>query len=685
MDALLRPQSIALIGASDSSRGGWAERIYDNLALMDFPVRLHLVNPNRGEAWGRPCYPNFAALPEPVDLALAIIPSDAVPATLEEAAQHGLRCALVYAAQFGEGGDPHGAARARALIELRDRYGLRICGPNCMGVLSVREKLLLYPASRIRCVEPGPVGLVFQSGGTFQYWLQQASLRGLGFSYCVSSGNELDLDLADYLEFLIADEHTRIVVCLVEGIRRPAAFMAAAAKALGAGKPILMLKSGRSARGKAAAATHTGAIAGDDDVFDAVCERYGIVRCATLDELIETCVAFAPGRLPKGRRIGIVTVSGSTKGLLLDYAADAGASLAAFSPQTAERLAGMIDAGLPVENPLDVGAASVRRPENYAAICRLVAADSGVDMLAMQGQLPTLPEETPDPAVLGGVAASTDKPVVVFGRMAQNIAAPAREYQRQTGLPFLQGLPAAIRAMQALARFAEMRGREVPALPPVSGWELPSGPARDALFAAHGLAPPRSLRGTSPAEAAACAAEIGFPVALKISSPDAMHKTEVGGVAIGLVDAAAVVAAAKAMQARLLAGNPAARIDGFLLQEMVEGLELIVGIRTDPLYGPFLVLGLGGIMVEMLGDTAIALLPVEEPHVRAMLASLRSARLLGAFRGRPARDVEAVVKAVLGLQAIFAAHRDTVSEIEINPLMVGDEGEGVRAVDVRVV
>src|SRR5215471_10138804 len=252
LEPLLRPQSIALIGASDAGRDSWAVRLYENLKLMNFPVRFYPVNPHRSEIWGQTCYPSFAALPEPVDLALSVISSTATPAALEEGARHGLRCAIVYAAQFGEGDDAESSARARALLDLRSQFGLRICGPNCRGTLSLHERLLLCPATRIRSVAAGPVGLVFQSGGTFQYWLQQASLRGLGFSYCVSSGNELDFDLAHYLEFLVADPHTKIIVCQVEGFRRPAAFMAVAAKALASGKPILMLKSGRSARGKAA-------------------------------------------------------------------------------------------------------------------------------------------------------------------------------------------------------------------------------------------------------------------------------------------------------------------------------------------------------------------------------------------------------------------------------------------------
>jgi acetate---CoA ligase (ADP-forming) len=324
VEPLLRPKSIAIIGASDSSRGGWVQEIYDNLEYCGFPARLYLVNPKRRELWGRPVYSNFAAIPEPVDLALAVIPPAQVPDTLAEAAANGLKCALIFAAQFGEGGDPEGRKRAQALLTLSERHGLRISGPNCMGSLALREKLLLYPAKRVRTLEPGSVGVVFQSGGTFQFWLQQAALRGLDFSYAVSSGNELDLDLADYVNFLVEDEHTRLIACLVEGIRRPAAFMAAAEKAHAVGKPILLVKVGRSERGRAAAASHTGAIAGDDQVFDAVCRKYGIVRCPSLDDLMETCLAFAPALLPKGGRIAMVFYSGGAKGLVLDYAVDEG-------------------------------------------------------------------------------------------------------------------------------------------------------------------------------------------------------------------------------------------------------------------------------------------------------------------------------------------------------------------------
>ena len=686
VDYLLRPKTIALVGASDSSRGGWVQEIYDNLEFSGFPAKLYLVNPKRRELWGRPVYPNFAAIPEPIDLALTIIPTVHVVDTLAEASANGLRCALIYAAQFGEGGDAEGQKRAQALLALSDKHGLRISGPNCMGSLALREKLLLYPAKRVRGLQPGSVGVVFQSGGTFQFWLQQAALRGLDFSYAISSGNELDLDLADYINFLVEDEHTRIIVCLVEGIRRPQALMAAAAKALAAAKPILLVKVGRSERGKAAAVSHTGAIAADDQVFDAVCRKYGIVRCPSLDDLLETTLAFSQGRLPKGGRIAMACYSGGAKGLVLDYASDEGAEMAPLTPETRAKLPGMIDPGLVGENPLDVGPTVGVQAAKFAEICKVVCADPTVDLVTIQGLMPVNPADPYNPEPLRGVAASTDKPTLAFGRIAQNASDVSRRFQIETGVPFIHGLPETVRALQGLVRYAAARRRGAPAMAEPRGRaENLDGAAFDALLAAHGLAIPKGSLGTTPDDAAALATGIGFPVAVKIVSPAASHKTEVGGVILGLTDAAVVRAAAQAMTKRLAGHDPRARVDGFLVQEMVAGIEMILGVREDPQFGPFMLVGLGGVTVEAMKDVAIRLLPIDEDTARDTIRSLRGAALLGEFRGRPERDTEAVVRAMVGLSRLFLDHRPWLSDLEINPLIVLGKTEGVRAVDVRVV
>ena len=684
VDHLLRPKNIAIVGASDSSRGGWAREIYENLEYSGFPARLYLVNPKRSELWGRPVYPNFAAIPEPVDLALTIIPSPQIPDTLAEAASHGLKCALIYAAQFGEGGDAEGLGRARAIKALCDAHGLRVSGPNCMGSLALREKLLLYPAKRVRALRPGHVGVVFQSGGTFQFWLQQASLRGLDFSYAVSSGNELDLDLADYISFLVDDPHTRMIACMVEGIRRPQAFMAAAAKALDARKPIILVKVGRSELGKAAAQSHTGAIASDDQVFDAVCRRYGIISCPSLDDLIESCLAFGPGRLPKGPRIAMSCYSGGSKGLVLDYASDIGATMAPLTAQTRAQLKTMIDPGLTAENPLDTGPSVGVRAPQFAEICKVVCADPTVDLVTVQGLLPVNPGDPYDPEPLRGVMASTDKPVLGFGRIAQNVSDISRKFQTETGMPFIQGLPETVRALQNLVHYAAvLRRGAVPDAKPLGAAGEPDTAAFEALIAAHGLTLPRSARAATPQDAAAKAAEIGFPVAVKIVSPQASHKTEIGGVALHLGDAGAVRAAADAMAARLRAHDAGAVVEGFLVQEMVDGVEMLVGVREDAQFGPIMAVGLGGIAVEVMKDVAIRLLPVDEHTAREMIGSLRGAPLIGAFRGRPARDTDSLVRAMTGLSRLFFQYRAWFSDIEINPLIV--LAQGVRAVDIRTV
>ena len=686
VEYLLRPKTIALVGASDSSRGGWGQEIYENLEFSGFPAKIYLVNPKRSELWGRKVYPNFAAIPEPVDLALTVIPTSAVVDTLTEGAASGLKCALIYAAQFGEGGDPEGQKRAQALRALSEKNGLRISGPNCMGSLAIREKLLLYPAKRVRSLKPGSVGVVFQSGGTFQFWLQQAALRGLDFSYAVSSGNELDLDLADYINFLVDDEHTQTIVCLVEGVRRAQPFMAAAEKALKAGKPIILLKVGRSERGKAATASHTGAIAADDQVFDAVCRKYGIVRCPSLDDLLETSLAFSQGRLPKGNRIAMACYSGGAKGLVLDYASDEGAEMAPFRPETRAKLQAMIDPGLAGENPLDVGPAVGVQAPKFAEICKLVCADPTVDLVMVQGLMPIGPNDPYNPEPLRSVLASTDKPVLAFGRISQNASEIGRKYQSETGVPFIQGLPQTVRALQGLVRYASALRRGAVATPEPRGRaENLKGAAFDALLTSHGLQVPNSVMAKTADQAAAVASEIGFPVAVKIVSPQASHKTEIGGVTLGLRTAAEVRSAAETMSVRLTRHDASARIDGFLVQEMVSGVEMILGVRQDPQFGPFMLVGLGGIMVELMRDVAIRLLPVDEPAAREMLASLRGAALLGEFRGRPACDVDAVVQAMTGLSRLFLDHRAFLSDFEINPLIVLAKGEGARAVDVRVV
>jgi acetate---CoA ligase (ADP-forming) len=675
---LLRPPSIAIVGASE--RAKWPTLIYRNLRDFGYPGTVYPVNPRGGEVWGLRCYPDLASLPKPPDYALVIVPAPAVQGVLETGVAAGLKSATVYASQIGEGDDPEIIARGAALKALIERSGLLLCGPNCMGIHALRERNFGYPNADLCELQPGSVAFITQSGGTVQYLAATGAHRGVHFNYLISSGNELSLDLADYVNYFAQDESTRVIALFIEGIRRPQAFMAAAAKALAAGKPIIAMKTGKSQRARDSAQSHTGALAGDYSAYMAMCERYGIVTCPTLDDMVETLLAFQAGRLPKGPRVGFVTTSGGTVDLLYDYIEEiAGITTPDFDADTKITLRPLISPELTLKNPLDAGNPSGDAAD--AAMCIAVANDPNVDMLAWAGTPPG-GRRVRDPATMKRVAAATDKPVVGFIRMQHVTGKEAVEFQEQVGFPFLQGLPEVVRALAALAFYGARKGRAIAPLPPATG-RAETLDQLAQILERNGLPAPRSGLAATPSEAAVLATRIGFPVALKIAARAISHKTEAGGVRLNLASVDAVEHAGESLIAAASAAAPGATIDGLLVQEMVEGNEIIVGAHTDPLYGPMLVVGAGGILVELIKDVAVRLLPVIPDDVRAMLAELRVTRLLQGFRGRPAGNIEALVRAICGLADVYLDHRHLLHDLEINPLIVGPDG--VRAVDVRMV
>jgi acetyltransferase len=679
---LFGPSSIAIVGASE--RAKWPGQLYRNLRDFGFPGKIYPVNPRAGEVWGTKCYPDLASLPEAPAHAFVIIPAPAVQSVLETGVAAGLKSATIYASQIGEGNDPEIVARGAALKKLIDRSGLLVCGPNCMGLNALRQKNFGYPNAELCGFKPGSVAFVTQSGGTVQYIASMGAHRGVHFNYMVSSGNEISLDLADYVNCFVEDPETRVIALFIEGIRRPQAFMAAAGKALAAGKPIIAIKTGKSQKARDSAQSHTGAIAGDYGAFTAMCERYGIVVCRTLDEMIETLLVFQAGRLPQGPRVGWVTTSGGTVDLLYDYLEEQGGiATPEFGAATKEKLRPLVSHELTLKNPLDAG-----NPINDAAdvaLCAAVVADPNVDMLAWGGTPPT-GKRVRDATLTKTIAQNTDKPVVGFIRMGCVTGKEAVDFQEEVGFPFLQGLPAVINSLSALAFYGARKGRKIASLPPAKGKaENLQGAAFEAALARHGLTMPKSGVGNSPSDAATIATRIGFPVALKIVSSAISHKTEAGGVRLNLASAEQVESAAHALIASAATAAPGAKIDGFNVQEMVDGVEVILGARTDPLYGPMIVVGSGGILVELVKDVAFRLLPITPEDARAMIGELKVAKLLAGFRGKPAGDIDALVQAICGLSDFFLEHRHLLSDFEINPLMVLAKGDGVRAVDVRPV
>jgi acetyltransferase len=674
VENLLRARSVAIVGASP--KGRWPMGIFRNLKKA-YGGKVFLINPNYQEIGDAPCYPNLAALPEVPEELLILIPTRAVLGTLEEAAKLGSKAATIYTAGFGEGDDPKGKERAQAMKALCERTGFVICGPNCMGSYSLPEGLWTFPTAT-PLLKKGPVGLIFQSGGSLGNWIKGATERGIGFTYAVSSGNEVSLDLVDYVSFLVDDPETKVIALMAEGIRRPDEFMTVATQALDKSKPILVVKLGRSEMGKRQAISHTGALAGADEVFDAVCKRLGLIRCPTLEDLTETTLAFMPGRFPRGSRAAIVVNSGGMKGLICDHVEELNTNLAQLSEKTKEAVRPLIPAELAVENPLECGVAGFGDEQGFANIVKLHAEDDGVDLLAIHGELPR--GEKRDALLFKNLAATTDKPILAFARSTYSCIDESRAFQEEAGITFLQGIKPTLRALAGLGLYGERKRLGVANLPAAIGKaEDLEGEKLGNLLQKNGIGSPKQALVGAAAEAGAKAKEIGFPIALKLIAPEIVHKTESGAVVLGLKCADEVVAEGQKLLSKTLGKRQ------LLVQEMVQGTEVLLGARTDPQYGPFLMVGLGGIFVEVLKDVAIRLLPVDEREAREMLKELRSYKVLEGVRGQAPRDIDALVKAMVGLSEIFAAHRNHLSDMEINPIMVRAQGGGVAAVDVRLV
>jgi acetyltransferase len=520
--------------------------------------------------------------------------------------------------------------------------------------------------------------LIFQSGGSLGNWVKGASERGIGFTYAVSSGNEVSLDLVDYLSFLVDQPDTKVITLMVEGVRRPREFMAVAEQALKKNKPILVVKLGRSEMGKRQAISHTGALAGTDEVFDAVCDRLGLIRVPTLEDLTEMTLAFMSGRFPRGSRAAIVVNSGGMKGLLCDHCDELKTNLAQLSDKTKQAVRPLIPEELVVENPLECGVAGFGDEQGFVNIVKLHAEDDGVDLLAIHGELPR--GEKREAALFKNLAAATDKPILAFARSTYSCTDESRTYQDDAGIPFLQAIKPTLRALAGLGSYGERLQAGTPSLPAASGKVTDLDSDRfNGLLQSHGLTLPRQVLVGSAIEAAQEAKGLGFPIAMKLIAPEVIHKTESGAVVLGLNSADDVEAQGKCL---LGLAKGSAKL---LVQEMVQGTEILLGARTDPQYGPFMIVGLGGIFVEVLKDVTVRLLPVSEEEAWAMLNELKGYRILEGVRGQPPRDTAALVKAMVGLSDIFVAYRDHLSDLEFNPIMLRAEGQGLAAVDVRMI
>ena len=697
LDKLFHPRSVALIGAS-TEQNKLSGRPLRYFREFGYAGRLYPINPKYQEIAGLPCYAKLSDVPGEVDLAVITLPAPAVPAALAACGAKGVKAAAIISSGFAEVGGK-GVELQEKLQRVASEFGIAVCGPNCSGFVYVPEKVTASFSVGLHggFPETGPAAFVSQSGALSSYILGAARERGLGFRYWITTGNECVLSFTDYLEHLLEDAEVRLVLGYLEDARDGAAFQTIARRALTLDKPLIIMKTGRSEAGAKASVSHTGSLAGADEVYQAVFSQNGVLRAESLDELFDLAIIAQGARRPRGNRVQVVSISGAAGILMADIGAESGLDFADLSDATKEELRKIMPPFASIANPMDVTAEAVARPELLRQAAEVIVKDPNVDNLVIfYGIVPGAHERLARD--MAQVATGTDKLVMVTW-----FPLPAPEIWKglaRAGVPVFSEPARGIRALGKMVRFVEARNRmfsQQPGSPRKHDVVVGSGVDKiiagaknhnrkvlteveaKQLFKACGLTVPRGGLACSAAEARTLAAEIARPVALKAASPDLPHKSEAGVIRLNVKTPDDVERAFDEILAQAKRWDSAARLDGILVEEMILGetQELIVGARQDLRFGPVVTFGLGGIFVEAIRDFSVWPAPLTMGEARAMIGKIRGYRLLTAFRGRPAADLEAVAKTLCQLGGIALQWREQIAEIEINPLFVLPEGSGV--------
>jgi acetyltransferase len=690
------PRSVAFIGATEdvAKFGG---RCVQLLVEFGFKGRIFPVNPKRREIFGHRCYPSLSEVPEVPDHVGIVLPSAAVLPALEECVRLGVPFATVYSAGFGETGTPEGRALQARAVDIARKGGLRFMGPNCNGLVNYVDDFAFTSTATIKGPRAlaGELGIASQSGGAGQVGVMwRAQQAGLGVSYQVSCGNDADLDLLDYMHFMVESERTKVVLAIAERIADGDRLRALARRAHELDKPIVMVKVGRTEAGSRVAASHTGSVTGADEVFDAALRQMGIVRVDDTSELYEAAMLLRGGRRAGGWRACSTSISGGNLVMLADLGAREGLSFPGYGEGTQAKLREYLPGFSATSNPTDLTSVAIGKKDTLASVVRIMGEDPGID--AVIPLITFSPAE--DIRAVAKVAAESAKPFALLwpGKCSDEPSLTPAALVAEGHAVYRDALPC-VKALGAAMRYAEFRrglGQPGPQRP--AGIDAArakrllegrTGTLSEAhskqLLACYGLPVTKEGLARSADEAVALAAGA---VALKIQSPDIPHKTEAKALRLGVAGEAAVRRAYDEVVAAARAYRPDARIEGVLVQEMVgEGHEILVGLARDPTFGPVLTVGLGGIYVEILKDVAFRLPPVSKAGAKAMLASLRAYPLLAGARGAEASDVGVLADCIERISWLAVDLRDRIAELDINPLRVLPRGRGARVVDALVV
>jgi len=694
---LLEPASIAVVGASDGSGPG--RQVMENLEQLGYRGDIVPINPKYDRIRGRRCYSSLTEAHNSgcrMDAAAVLLGRDQIIPVLEEAGSLGVKGAWAFASGFAEAG-ADGQLLQDELASVCRRHGMAFCGPNCVGFLNPAFGLAAFSAPISLSLHTGNVSAVTQSGSIALALVNSA--RGVGFRFLVSSGNEAVIDSTDYIDCFLEDDQTDVVLAFIEQLRRPDRFIEVAEKARRLGKPLIVLKVGRSEMAQRATIAHTGALAGADDVYDAVFRKHGVVRVRDLDEMLETAEAFSQlGRnLPQGPRVGMLTVSGGEISLIADLAEGLGFEFPEWSARAKAAFADVLPRYADIANPLDAWG-SGRVEETYVR-CVDAAVDEDVDIVLISQDAPNglastqIEQYRAIADAAAAASARSGKPIVAISHLSGGLDQTLRDGFAAGHVPLLQGSREGLLAVHHLIEQGRSLSRQEPLAEQVGrrrGSEcLASGGGSldevcsKQVFREYGIACVDEQLCTTVDEAAAAASRLGYPVALKAISSDLPHKTDAGVVALDIANEDVLRNGYETVLDRARQHVASEKIKGILVQRMIKNAvaEALVGITNDATFGPVIVFGLGGIFVELFKDRAIGIPPLSLGEARAMIASTKAAQLLAGFRGSEVGDVDALADAIVRVGRIAEHWRGRITAIDINPLLVLPKGQGVVAVD----
>ena len=707
--ALFAPRNIAIVGASDRP-GNWSNRVYRSLKKFNFAGAIYPVNPRNQTVWGgETCYASLRDLPEKPDHVVVIVPGAAAIGAITEAGEVNARSATVFSGGFGEGGDPKGLALGAELKRAIENAGIAVSGPNCMGNLAAPSRLMTIPDDRITELERGPVAIVGQSGGIVMAIHRALLARGVCTGYAVTSGNEIGLATADYIRCLADDPDIRTIACYIETIKHAGDFRAACEYARNAGKPVVAVKIGGSEESRKAALAHTGALAGSLNCFDAVAEAVGVVRVDTLDEMVETVEYFCHAAPPKGPRLGAMTFSGGLKGLMLEAAERNGLSFPPLLPETNAKVSEVLGVGTSLGNPLDAGFAALSSSEAYFRCIEVLQQDPNIDVLILQEELPPAPRLNNKVENLRKVdemvANGAEKPMAVVSMISYMFTEHTKAFRQELKhLPVLQEVDKALNAVGRAGRYgavkamtaAEAAGKSAAGARPdvasilsrrtaaADGLSVLNEADSKELLRAYGIKSPEEIVAASADDAVRAAKDIGYPVVLKLLAAEVTHKSDIGGVILGIKDDAEL-RAAHARLAQNLA-KAGVKLDRVLVAKQISGgVELVLGVQRDPEVGPVLMFGAGGVLLELTKDVRFGAVPLPQWQAKEMIERTAAGRLLKGYRGAPPCDQASVLAALTALGRLVYDLGDRIESIDINPFVALPAGQGAVALDALVV